>query len=246
MIASARIEQRQDRRNYRQTVRRWSLERFLLLVVCGALFASHALAQSTGQGVISGIVTDSTGASVHHAAVTVRNTDTNVSINAVTNDTGYYEVRDLNEGPYEVSVTASGFERLIRSGIVLLAEGHPSIDLQLKIGNSTQSVVVNAAAPLIDTQGVSIGQVLTASEMSALPNGQASVWLAMLSPGVQSNYAQNYQLGGRTQIEMDRAHSLAPMGESALTSSVWTAHPIWPVSEERRSTCPPKSSVKPA
>jgi hypothetical protein len=68
--------------------------------------------------------------------------------------------------------------------------------LELKIGNSSQSIVVNAAAPLVDTQAVSIGQVITSEEMSALPNGQASVWLAMLSPGVQSNYAQNYQLGG--------------------------------------------------
>jgi hypothetical protein len=196
MIASVRIGQEQEGKGCRQVIRKRSLERLILLIIFGALFASHALAQSTGQGVISGIITDSTGASVNHAAVTVRNTDTNVSINAVTNDTGYYEVRDLNQGPYEISAVASGFERLIRSGIVLLAEGHPSIDLQLKIGSSSQSIVVNAAAPLVDTQAVSIGQVLTSEEMSALPNGQASVWLAMLSPGVQSNYAQNYQLGG--------------------------------------------------
>src|SRR6202042_336298 len=49
---------------------------------------------------------------------------------------------------------------------------------------------------IYNTQAVSIGQVLTSEEMSALPNGQAPIWLAMLSPGVQSNYAQNYQLGG--------------------------------------------------
>ncbi len=196
MDTSARIGHAQKRKYSRHSIRRRPLERLLLLVVFGALFASQALAQSTGQGIISGIVSDSTGASVSHVAVNVRNTDTNVSINAFTNDTGYYEVRNLNEGPYEVSTTVQGFERFIRSGIVLQAEGHPSIDLQLKVGSSTESVVVNAGAPLIDTQGVSISQVITSEEMSALPNGQAAIWLAMLSPGVQSNYAQNYSLGG--------------------------------------------------
>jgi hypothetical protein len=156
---------------------------------------SAAVAQ-TGQGIISGIVADPAGASIPHAVVAIRNVDTNVVINATTNATGYYEIRDLNPGNYEVSVSASGFEKTVRSGIVLLADGHPSIDMALKIGNSNQTVIVNGDNPLIDTQTVSVGQVLTAEEMSALPNGQAPIWLAMLSPGVQSNYAQNYQLGG--------------------------------------------------
>jgi len=158
-------------------------------------FPSDALAQ-TGQGIISGIVADPSGASIPHAAVAVRNTATNVIIKVTSNDTGYYEVRNLNPGNYEVSTTASGFEKTVDTGIVLEADGHPSINATLKIGNSNTTVTVNGDNPLIDTQSVSIGQVLTSEEMSALPNGQAPIWLAMLAPGVQSNYAQNYQLGG--------------------------------------------------
>jgi hypothetical protein len=168
----------------------------LLFVAAVVQLAPIAVAQGTGQGIISGVVTDSGGASVANAAITVRNTDTNVSINAVTNSTGYYEVRALNAGPYEISALATGFERFVRSGIVLLADGHPSVDMNLKIGNQNMSIVVNGGTPLIDTQAVSIGQVLTSEEMSALPNGQAPIWLGMLAPGVQSNYAQNYSLGG--------------------------------------------------
>jgi Carboxypeptidase regulatory-like domain len=170
-----------------------------ILLVCAAAvllcLPSTALGQ-TGQGIISGIVTDPTKASIPKASVVIRNKDTNVKISATTNGTGYYEVRDLNPGNYEVSVTASGFEKTTASGVVLEADGHPSIDLTLKVGNSDVTVYVTGDNPLIDTQTVSIGQVLTAEEMSALPNGQAPIWLAMLSPGVQSNYAQNYQLGG--------------------------------------------------
>ena len=177
--------------------RRDLLARFVFAFTSAVLLClpSVALAQ-TGQGVVSGIVSDPSGASIPHAAVAIRNADTNVIIKATTNGTGYYEVRDLNPGNYEVSATASGFEKTLASGIVLEADGHPSINLAMKIGNSNVTVTVTGENPLIDTQAVSIGQVLTSEEMSALPNGQAPIWLAMLSPGVQSNYAQNYQLGG--------------------------------------------------
>jgi hypothetical protein len=172
----------------------------LMIAFASAILLSlpvSARAQTgTGQGVISGIVTDSSGASVPHASVAIRNNSTNVIIKVTTNDTGYYELRDLNPGTYEISIDASGFEKMIDSGVILEADDHPSINLALKLGSHNETIVVNGISPLIDTQSAGIGQVLTSEEMSALPNGQAPIWLAMLSPGVQSNYAQNYQLGG--------------------------------------------------
>jgi Carboxypeptidase regulatory-like domain len=176
--------------------RRDVLSRCVFIFVFAVLLCLPTAWAQTGQGIISGIVTDTAGASVAHAAVAIRNTATNVVINVKTNDTGYYEIRDLNPGNYEVAVTAAGFEKAVHPNIVLLADGHPSIDTTMKVGSANETVTVNGASPLIDTQTVSVGQVLTSEEMSALPNGQAPIWLAMLSPGVQSNYAQNYQLGG--------------------------------------------------
>ncbi len=184
-------------RRLARRMRRNLLAGFLFVFVTAVLLGLSATAWAqTGQGVISGIVSDSSGASVPNATVAIKNADTNVVINVTTNGTGYYESRDLNPGSYEVSVTIAGFDKTIHSGIVLEADGHPSIDMVLKVGTTNQTVVVNGASPLIDTQTVSIGQVLTSQEMEALPNGQAPIWLAMLAPGVQSNYAQNYQLGG--------------------------------------------------
>lgn len=204
MRAMERIEQlRGHLRTRRHAPRHHSwdaqLQYSLKLLVALLVFvfgANHVLAQTTGQGIISGVITDPVGASVQGATITVTNTDTNVAINVVTNDTGYYEVRDLNPGPYEVSVTAQGFERVVRPAITLFAGQNPTVDLTLKVGSSSQTITVSGAAPLIETQEASIGQVLTSEEMSALPNGQAPIWLGMLSPGVQTNYAQNYQLGG--------------------------------------------------
>lgn len=177
--------------------RRDLLARFVFALASAVLLClpPAALAQ-TGQSIVSGIVSDSSGASIPSATVAIRNTDTNVIIKATTNSTGYYEIRDLNPGNYEISATVSGFEKTVAPGIVLEADGHPSINLAMKVGNSNVTVTVTGENPLIDTQTVSVGQVLTSEEMSALPNGQAPIWLAMLSPGVQSNYAQNNQLGG--------------------------------------------------
>jgi len=153
-------------------------------------------AQTTGQGIISGTVIDAQENSIAGASVAAKNADTNISIERVTNDRGYYEVRDLNPGTYVITVSAKGFETTVRSGVTLLADGHPSVDMKLTVGRQNQTVTVSADAPLINTQAVSIGQVFTSHEISSLPNGQAAMWLAMLAPGIQSNYAQNYQLGG--------------------------------------------------
>jgi hypothetical protein len=180
----------------REIARRAGRDLLSRLVFAVILCLSSTVLAQTGQGIISGIVSDKAGASIPLADVSIKNTDTNVVINATTNSTGYYEIRALNPGNYDVSVIAPGFEKTVHNGIVLLADGHPSIDIVMKIGSSNQTVTVTGENPLIDTQSVSVGQVLTSEEMSALPNGQAPIWLAMLAPGVQSNYAQNYQLGG--------------------------------------------------
>ena len=182
----------------RQTNRE-SLSRLAFVIASALLFCLPVTARAqtgTGQGIISGVVTDPAGASIPHASVAIRNTSTNVVIKVTTNDTGYYELRDLNPGTYEITIDASGFEKMVDSGVILEADGNPSINLTLKVGTSNQTIIVNGVSPLIDTQSVGVGQVLTSEEMSALPNGQAPIWLAMLAPGVQSNYAQNYQLGG--------------------------------------------------
>jgi hypothetical protein len=169
-----------------------------------------------------------------------------VVINVTTNGTGYYEIRDLNPGNYEVSVAVSGFDKTVHPGIVLLADGHPSIDMVLKVGTTNETVVVNGASPLIDTQTVSIGQVLTSQEMQALPNGQAPIWLAMLAPGVQSNYAQNYQLGGADPSWNGGGPQFGSYGRIGANEFSLAAPQTCPINEVRQSTFPQKNLGRPA
>src|ERR1700761_9591025 len=86
--------------------------RLAILVEIAALFVFlsltcyYAHAQTTGQGSVSGTVTDSSDAVVAGASITVTNLATSVTYNSVTNSTGYFEVDNLNPGVYSISVTA--------------------------------------------------------------------------------------------------------------------------------------------
>src|SRR5216684_6306786 len=86
-----------------------SVVRFCLALTVMVLLTSGALAQSTTDGAIGGTVTDSSGAAVPNAKVTVKNTGTNAEEIVMTDDTGYFRVGKLQPATYSVSVDAQGF-----------------------------------------------------------------------------------------------------------------------------------------
>lgn len=150
-------------------------------------------AQVTGQGIISGTVTDSSGAVVVGAKVTVTNAATNVSNETVTNSTGYFEVGHLNPavGSYKILAAASGFEGLLREGITLETDAHVSVPMQLKPGASVETVTVAADATLLNTDSGSSGQVLTTRQIESIPvSGNNPTWLSIIAPGVQGSVGQ--------------------------------------------------------
>ncbi len=137
---------------------------------------------------IYGRVTDPQGAVVPGVRVAVTNVDTNTTVAATTNDSGYYEANLLIHGNYQVSFEASGFRRLVRRGIVLPMSTRVEVSATLELGPVSESVTVEAAAPLIDTASASSGRVLDNRTQQALPTSFNNVTiLARLTPGVQTN-----------------------------------------------------------
>ena len=134
---------------------------FLLQVLAIAMVVCGANAQVTGRGSISGTLTDPGGAVLQKVEVKVTNTATGVSQNVLTNTTGYYEVDNLVPGPYSLAVSASGFQSLIRNGIIIDAEQSARVDLVLSVGESTQTLTVTADAALINSTSGMEGQVTT-------------------------------------------------------------------------------------
>jgi hypothetical protein len=135
------------------------------LLLC---LSAVCLAQES-RGSITGKVVDPQNAVVPGATVVVTNTATNVSDKVTTNQTGYFEVGFLNPGPYSVSVESAGFKKLVQSGITLDTGDRLALNLQLEIGQTSQSVEVSADAPLLDTATSAQGRVLNTRDIGQLP-----------------------------------------------------------------------------
>src|SRR2546425_10886741 len=154
----------------------------------------------TAQGVratVVGRVTDDTGAVVPGAKITITNVGTNDSPSVIVNDSGEYAVPQLAPGQYAVTAEYAGFNKVVRSGIVLETGQQARIDIALKVGTVSEEVEVSAAAPLVTTENASIGNVVDQKKIVELPlNGRDYLQLAFLQPNVFAP-AQNSTLGFR-------------------------------------------------
>jgi hypothetical protein len=112
--------------------------------------APRAGAQNANTGEIKGSVTDPSGALVPGATVSIRNVQTGVVTPTTTNGSGLYDVPFLTPGNYTITFSNPGFRNVVREGIVLQIETL-EIDAALQVGVSTQEVVVNATAPVLET-----------------------------------------------------------------------------------------------
>ena len=134
------------------------------------LLAMPMFAQNNG--IISGRVTDPSGAVVPDAQITVTQTETNVDAVSVTNSDGLFRVPSLINGPYKVTVTASGFKREVRDGLTLRIGENLNVEMKLEVGAVSEKVEVTSSLPLLDTQTSSTGQVMEGDYFYQLPNYQ--------------------------------------------------------------------------
>ncbi|HSU33897.1 MAG TPA: TonB-dependent receptor [Bryobacteraceae bacterium] len=148
----------------------------LLVTPCAAQLATAEL---------TGTVTDQSGADVPNAKVTVTKIDTGLSRSVVTDGSGNYKFTLLDPGVYNLSAAAQGFKKTIQSNFELQINQSAEMNLKLALGNVSETVEVNAAPPLLETQSSSIGTVIDTKLVSNLPlNGRNFVQLATLTPGV--------------------------------------------------------------
>src|SRR5258708_35425307 len=152
-----------------------------------SLFALSIVATSqTYLGRILGTVTDKSNAIVTKAKVTVVNIGTSATRDLVTNEAGEYVAPNLPPGEYKVTVDASGFRKVERTGIRLEVAKDARIDFQLQPGASTESITVTAEAPLIETTNDTLGGTFSNKSINDLPlNGRDFQNLVVLPPGVQ-------------------------------------------------------------
>ena len=166
------------------------LRKFAIVLSIFAVFASSFLgparvsAQVTG-ATISGILTDSSGASIPNAQVSIKNEATNVTTNVTTNSDGFYTVPNLLPGTYEVILSAPGFATEVQSNIVLAVGANQVLPATMKVGQTTEKVVVTGEAPTVQLATSALGGEITGTTVRELPlNGRDWTQLATLQAGV--------------------------------------------------------------
>jgi hypothetical protein len=151
-------------------------------LIAAFFVATCAFAQSTGT--IQGTVTDASGAAVPNAPITVQNERTGEQRITTTEPTGNYLVPSLPVGTYRVSVKATGMAPMTAGNVEVSVGSTVKQNFALKVANTTETVEVMAAAPVIDATSVSVGSVVNQKTVQEIPlNGRHFVDLALLIPG---------------------------------------------------------------
>src|ERR1700683_3945417 len=161
----------------------WSFGRTLLLLA--ALFILALAARAGVGGRISGTVKDASGAVVAKATVSITNSDTGVRQALTSDDNGAYSFLNVPVGRYLLEVSADGFRPYQRTGITIDANSTLTIDAVLEVGGRSDAVTVIDNQLHVDTASTQIGEVITATQMTAVPlNGRSYTDLLALQPGV--------------------------------------------------------------
>jgi hypothetical protein len=151
------------------------------------LWASAAAYGQAVYGGISGNVTDSSGAAVPRAKVTITDTGKGVTYTAFTNDSGNYNQTHLIVGTYEVRVESQGFTTYVQQAVNVEVDSVTQINARLNVGTVGEVVNVAAEAPLLKTERSDVSDTMTQKAVSELPVlGRDMSRLYFLVPGVQA------------------------------------------------------------
>jgi len=156
------------------------------LSVVFILLAALSLPAQTFRGTILGTVTDPSGAVLPGATVTVKNTGTGLERSTQTSADGSYTLSELPIGTYTVTISQTGFDTFVATGVAVNVAGERRVDAALKTGQISTKVEVSAdQLPIIETTTNTLGGVLTAETVENMPvNGRDYTKLIYMNPGV--------------------------------------------------------------
>ena len=160
------------------------LRRSVAVLAMLLIAPAGAWAQLT-TGTITGVVRDSSGGVVPGATVVVTNDDTGAARSVVTDNEGRYETPNLPVGNYSLRGSLQGFQTTNRTGINLTVGRTAVVDLELKVGDMTESVVVTGEAGLVETRTATVSNLVDAKRVVELPlMNRDLTQLTFLQPGV--------------------------------------------------------------
>ncbi len=179
------------------------------LLACAAAFlaltAIPLWAQEVTAG-INGVITDPSGAPVANAKVTAKDVDRGSLFPTTTNGDGFYSLPRVPVGRYELEVESKGFKTTVRGGVELQLNDQAKIDVQLQVGELSQSVDVEGSAPVLQTEATQLGTVIDARTNVQLPLATRNyVQLTLLTAGAVTPNPSGFQ-NGQTSFQSDRPY----------------------------------------
>lgn len=181
--------------------------RFFLAALAGCVLALPSQAQEV-RASLSGIVSDSTGAAVVGATVTLTSVERNTATTTQSNEIGNYVFPFVSPGNYTLAVEQTGFKKYVRQSIVLAAQDRARADVVLEIGEMTQSVTIEADVSQLQTETASRGQIISNQLIANLPTqGRNPFQIAWSMPGVTKagdwRYLRSFDTGGTTGFSIN-------------------------------------------
>ena len=168
------------------------------LILLAGVMASQLLGQGD-RGVITGTVTDASGAVVPGAAITVIQKGTNTSFKSTTSTAGDFTVPSLPVGSYQVRTEKPSFKTNITENVVVAAGDTVRVDVTLQVGQTQQSVEVIATAQLVQTENARVSTSVSSTLVNSLPvqvNGASRSPFDLASTTAEVNSAGTFRIGG--------------------------------------------------
>jgi len=199
--------------------------------------APHVVRSQASAG-ITGTVTDSSGAVISGAKVTITNQETSVSTNAVTGSAGTYTVRGLIPGRYNVEVESSGFKKAVHNDVTIEVSTTATIDVVVSTGAATETVQVTADQIALNTTQPELGSTIEPVVVAALPvevsgRGRQVDALQFMAPGTTGS-TFSHRVSGGVDFEQEIVYNGIPAPQPETEGYTTNFNPPFELVQEYR------------
>ncbi|MGB2716179.1 MAG: TonB-dependent receptor [Vicinamibacterales bacterium] len=211
-----------------------ALKPLMLLALAASLTLSPAVANAQAlYGSVTGNITDTSGAAVPGATVTIKNDNTGLELSTVSDETGSYTIRNVPGGTYTLKTSLQGFKEFAQTNVQVIVGGIVRVNGKLEIGALTESVTVTSEALVLKTDKADVSVDLRPEEVVNLPLNQYRNYQTLLNlvPGATPPVFQNAQTDtpGRalsTNINGTNRNNNVTRIDGAASINVWLPHHV--------------------
>ena len=168
------------------------MSRFQLWTSLIAVATMLPVSAQTSKALVSGIVTDGSGAAIANAKITITDTQRNQDFRSETNSSGVYRIIELTPSIYRVTAEAAGFRTYVLDSLPLSTQQNATLNIKLEIGAVTERVQVTATGPLLEASSATLSSVVENKKIIDLPLNNRNIYsLLKLVPGITPSTPNN-------------------------------------------------------